>query len=351
MGIQQRWIYIAATIVAGSSFIVSALVCSAILWSPKTRTIGFNLYLVALILPDVIVNLTDLIIRCIGLSEDKTMVMISYFGCVFNTSIHTYYILTNVWTSALICKEVHQLLVKSNNAKKFILSPRTVIKRVLILNCFLILGVLAMYAIVPLFGIKIGKALCLYIWQEGTFLFLIILSCFTINLPIIYILYIAVDVYRKNLLPTTDQSRFIATFFIRTSILTTIFTVVVSLLIIIVGDETNHLFDFTKSGQGLIIAGFSMMKPDIRRSVLHFVSCGMLSMPEERVSGSILISFNTLTETNHRLSNLNFSPSDIIEENIDSADMNDGKPRTIDTKENSFDLTIESNSTEVQLDI
>ena len=348
MGIQQRWLYIAATILAGLSFIFCALVCSAILWSPKTRTIDFNLYLVALILPDVIVNLTDFIIRCIGLSEDKTMVMISFFGCVFNSCINTYYILTNIWTSALICSEVHQLLVKSNNAKRFIQSePRKVLKRASILNVSLILFVLVIYVMMPQFGINIGKATCLHVWHKRTFLFLIVFSCFTLKLPIIYICYITIDVYRNKLLPTTDQSRFIATFFIRTAILTTIFTLVVTLLIIIGGEETNNVFDFTKSGQGLIIAGFSMMKPDIRRSVLHFVSCGVVRMSEQRDSGTIYMSSNILKEPQPGLSDSKFLTLEAIEESINNPRIDHGKPRTIENKTKSTQTKQEVQSIEV----
>jgi len=93
-----------------------------------------------------------------------------------------------------------------------------------------------------------------------------------------------------------------------------------------------------------------MMKPDIRRSVLSFVSCGLSTMPELRVSGSILISSNILKESNPRISNLNFLP-DIIEENINGADTKDGTLRTIATNGDSFNTTIESNSIRAQLDV
>ncbi len=66
---------------------------------------------------------------------------------------------------------------------------------------------------------------------------------------------------------------------------------------------------------------------------------GVPSMPKLRFSRSILISSNITKESNPRLSTLNVLPSDIIEENMDGAEVYDGKPRTITNKENSFDTT------------
>ena len=226
----------------------------------------------------VVVNLVTLILNIVELSLNDYLDSFSHAGCVFLASVHGYYIFTNLWTSALICHEVYWLLKKSSKAIRFKpTKSKIVILRVAILHFSAIVGGLIIYLILPLVGINITRCLGTESEQlsELSFVVLSILIILTIFPVLLYICYMTVDVYRSNLLPPKGKSRFVATFFIRTAILTTIFTLALAATVSIGKRIPSKFFDFLRSGQGIVIAGMSLMKPDVRKTTLYFVTCGM----------------------------------------------------------------------------
>ena len=276
MDIDHKILFIVGTILAGSSLIICTSICSAIIFSRRTRGRSFNLYLAALLIPDVVVNSVSLIINIVELSLNDYMDSFSHAGCVFLASVHGYYIFTNLWTSALICHEVYWLLKKSSKAIRFKpTKSKIVILRVAILHFSAIVGGLIIYLILPLVGIDITSDPCLGTESKGSFVFVIVLIILTIFPVLLYICYMTVDVYRSNLVPPTGKSRFVATFFIRTAILTIIFTLALAATVSIGKRIPSKFFDFLRSGQGIVIAGMSLMKPDVRKTTLYFVTCGM----------------------------------------------------------------------------
>lgn len=283
MSLETQYLYTIGTVLSGLCFIICTLICSAIIFSRKTRRKSFNLYVVALIVPDIIVNLVSLVVNIIELSEDEHVESLSHGTCVFIASVSGYYIYTNLWTSALICYEVYWLLKKSSSAERYKPTEvKVVLLRVVALHVSAVLGAVIIYVLLPLVGIDITENPCLGTQQEETFIITMILVLITILPPLLYICYVTVDVYKRNLLPPAGKSRFVATFFIRTVLLTIIFTLALASTLTLRKRAASKAFDFLRSGQGIVIAGMSLMKPDIQKTTLHFVTCGMF---REKVSG------------------------------------------------------------------
>ena len=278
MGTIDKTLYILSMILSASSLILCTLVCVSILSCPKSRSRGFNTYLIFLLLPDIFLNLNTIIIYAIELSEDKFLAMISFEACAYAMIIYGNYLFCNMWTSALICYEVHQLLFNSYNAVRYEPSkPLTVIKRVSILQFLGFSFSSIPFLILPLFGIRTSENSCLGIRTKETEIVLYFYVCgVTTVLPFSYICYVSSDIYRKKLLPPTGNSRFLATFFCRTTIITTILTIIIMITLLVRTDGTTTMFLFCICGQGFIISGLSITKPDIRRAFSNFISCGTI---------------------------------------------------------------------------
>ncbi len=284
MSFLPREIYIPSAVLSGLSLTLCAILCCAIILSPKSRSKGFNIYLVFLLLPDVLLNLYGFVTFIIELSDDKYLVMISYKACVVHGCIFIYYTFANMWTSALICYEVHQLLVNSHNAVRFQASkPLTVIKRATIINISAVLCSVMMFIVLPEFGINSGLSYCWALFTRET---RIVLYFFVVGLstaiPLLYLLYITFDVYWRKLLPPTGKSRFVATFFLRTTTMCAILTIMIILALVMETDSAANVLIITVSGQGLVVGGLSILKPDVQKTVWRMLTCQKAEQNDER---------------------------------------------------------------------
>ena len=275
MSLLEKGTYVPAAILSGVSFILCSVLCSAILLSPKSRSKGFNIYLVFLLLPDIFLNLNTFIIYTIELSEDKFLVMLSFEACVYQASIYIYFLFCNMWTSALICHEVHQLLVKSYRAERFTPSkPLTVIKRTSVIHIFAVLCVLIIYVILPKFDIDSRQDFCMeYVTRKTDIVIYFFVIGMTTCIPLLYLFYVTFDVYWRKLLPPAGKSRFVATFFLRTTFVCTMLTILVIFSLVIREENTWRILIIGISGQGAVVAGLSIMKPDVRKTVWLMLTC------------------------------------------------------------------------------
>ena len=265
--------YICVVVIISFSLIACILVCLATLWTPKMRSKGFNVYLAAILLPDIILNISAFIIYCIQFAEDKYIEEVSLNGCAFIVMIYGYYIFCNMWTSALICHEVHMLLVKSYRAERFTPStPLAVTKKVALVNFIACLAMITTYVIVPLFDIDTVRNACFGVETTETNISMSTIVIFSF-LPLVYICYVTFDVYWRKLLPPAGKSRFVASFFLRTAIISTILTVVVTIANFMRTDIAWNIALVIQHGQGLIVGGLSMMKPDVQKTIWQIVSC------------------------------------------------------------------------------
>ncbi len=70
------------------------------------------------------------------------------------------------------------------------------------------------------------------------------------------------DVYWRKLLPPTGESRFVATYFLSTTIMCAIRTVMVMFALVTETDDAANVLVITVSGQSLVVGGLSIMKPE-----------------------------------------------------------------------------------------
>ena len=296
----QYWI--PATILSGLSLIMCILVGASILSCPKLRSKGFNIFLVFLLLPDVILNLHSLIIYSIELSEDKYLEMISFKGCVYVMCIYGYYLFANMWTSVLICYEVHQLLVNSRNTRRYIpLQTKTAIKRASIPHFLGFLFVFFFFLILPVFGVHTDQNSCWDIRTRETDIVLFIFVCgLNMVIPFFYISYVTLDVYWRNLLPSMGNNRFIASFFLRTTIISAIITAITISATLVRTPHSWKAFIVSINLQGLVVGGLSLMKADVRRAFFSFTTCGIVKEHRNNtfntsIDSSIAITTNVTT--------------------------------------------------------
>ncbi len=201
--------------------------------------------------------------------------MISFNCCVYLNSLYGYYLFVNMWTSAAICYEVHQLLLRSHNAiRSTPLEPKTVIKRASIPHFFGILCVSVRGLILPQFGFHTGQNSCMGIRTTRTDIALFIFIGFIMAIPFLYICWITFDVHWRKLLPPEGKSRYLATFFLRTTIICALITVVTILGLSMRAEPSRILFIFSVSVQGLVVSGLSLLKPDLRKAFFSLICCG-----------------------------------------------------------------------------
>ena len=255
------------------SLTMCLIVSSAAIWTPKMRSRGFNLYLLGLLFPDFIMNLTVLIISFIELAEDKKIETMSLDACAFGMAMITYNYAVNIWISALICNKVHRILVNSHNAVRSVREdPKKIIKKIIFVNFIACIMSILVYVIAPQFGVNSHENACLNLRTRDSDLFFVIYSIFT-YFPILYVCYVTFDVYWRKLLPPPGTSRFIATFFLRTAIVSTIMSTAASVATWHRDETTFKAFQFVVHAQGLIVGAMSMMKPDILKTVSEMCYC------------------------------------------------------------------------------
>jgi hypothetical protein len=140
-----------------------------------------------------------------------------------------------------------------------------------------------------------------YDQQSTVFFWLLFMPCF-VGLPTIYIVYVLVRVWRKQFMPTKGKQRNLAIYFFRLIVVFFVMWVPSLFLMFIspsfssswvgfIGGCWSHL-------QGAVSAFVSIMKHDIGKSFVEFVSCGKHTLKTSGRSsvgeGQVLINFKSL---------------------------------------------------------
>jgi hypothetical protein len=127
------------------------------------------------------------------------------------------------------------------------------------------------------------------------------MPCF-VGLPTIYIVYVLVRVWRKQLMPTKGKQRNLAIYFFRLIVVFFVMWVPSLFLMFISPSFTSSWVGFIGGCwshlQGAVSAFISIMKHDIGKSFVEFVSCGKHTLKTSGRSsvgeGQVLINFKSL---------------------------------------------------------
>lgn len=189
--------------------------------SKKTRNISFNLYLIFLVIPDVLINAAYGIVKVSlacndGIYKSRgycTMALLSYF----------FYFFCNLPLNAVVAYEIHTLLIRhSKRMRMQPLSLRKVYTQILVVYLFACL--MTVRFTLGLFGVPWSPT---YIVNEdtcATTLGSTILTtpvCFVIFwsvilVPTIYVVYVRSSIWYRNLIPdVSDHMKSITYYFMR----------------------------------------------------------------------------------------------------------------------------------------
>lgn len=242
-------------------------ICS-IVSDKRTRIQGYNLYLVFLAIPDALANLFILVRNSLTISGAPVSPTVH----IFLASVEYFYAAANMWLNGLIVGQIHHVLRKSN---KFVKIPPPSVSHV----CKQSAGIYVFAS--GWFG------WAFFLYYRGLVLFpldqvvniWIVTRVFMVAPPLCYVIYVCVHVWRRKLLPRSGRTRVLSLYFLRVVIVFLVTWVPYFIIYEIAWNVTHsrwmvHISYYLGSVQGLMSVVVALSKPDIKRAVFQFVSCG-----------------------------------------------------------------------------
>mmetsp|Transcript_30683 Transcript_30683/g.53028 ORF Transcript_30683/g.53028 Transcript_30683/m.53028 type:complete len:391 (+) Transcript_30683:1-1173(+) len=257
--------------------ILSFIVFLGILSSKRTCHQPFNLYLVYLMIPDFVFSL------CCSVTCLLNAISGSYWShwmCSFQQFYAVFGIGANAWLNGVVAYQLHRMMKDSKAIRRFrppTLSEVTKNALTVYLWClFLASWGLHGTSSFPYYtGLRSGVA-CLpsEIDQASTIMLWAVFFPLFVGLPLMYVVWVSFDVYYHKLMPPTGQGRLLTIYFGRIELVFIVMWIpslvlmflVANIRLGVIGGTWSHL-------QGAVSALVSLLKPDIREAVKHFVTC------------------------------------------------------------------------------
>ena len=255
-----------------------SIVCLSVLCSSKARGRSFNLYLVFLTFPDIFFS-----VAC-GVTCALNAAAGQYYSekmCSFQAWYVSFAFTANAWLNAVTTRQVHDMLRRSHKRQRY--QPPTrwrVVQHSLVVYVYS-----AFIASLSLFGTDVHKhylatgLACLPLEhnKQSTLFFWLCYFWLLVGIPLCYVIYVWIDVRRKNMIPRKDgRTRSVAFFFLRlTGVfilmwLPTIIAIYIiagsSIYLAFLGGTWSHL-------QPAVSIGVSLLKGDIREATVEFLTC------------------------------------------------------------------------------
>ena len=263
-------------IVSGIVLVCLLILILGLLKSRQCRTQPFNIYIIGIEFADIIMNLTFVIISIwywLTSTQEALDQTTPLFWKITKTTI-VFSTTANMWCNGVVGYQVYRLLKNSHQARR-VNAPT--IRRVLIeLTCVYIfaggLAGLFVYAGNQQDSLVLDSDNSTVInGASGAVLYMTI---FGPILPLLYISYVCIQIYRNNLLPITGRTRTIAIYFAR--IVLVFFVFYLPGTIFFVSGLASSEVGWLRNIGTLIFAlqgGFSfwvaLKKPDVHHAVLE----------------------------------------------------------------------------------
>lgn len=266
---------------------VTILVVFLAILSSPIRKKTFNVYLLCLMVPDMLFSA----LCCFTcLNNYRLGYYSSAYMCEFQAFYSVFSIASNGWLNAVICKQVHNMLVCVKTKNTYYPPPPR-----------LVLGHAALVYLWALFvaswhligvalenvGIQfwpheaalISGAACLPmdVDTESTIFFYCVFFPALLGIPLAYTFYLMIDIWRNDLLPPRGKRRQLTVFFLRLIMVFLLMWVPAILLIYIAGQVLGPWSKWFGGSwchlQGAVSAAASLYKPDVFQAVVNFVTC------------------------------------------------------------------------------
>lgn len=253
---------------ASISLTLGLILTLGILSSKTARKRSYNVYLLGVALPDLILNCFAIVLGSRSLRELNVSCPATQW------TIH-FYAAANTWVNGLIARQVFVLL-KNSKRRKRTSSPR--LRRV-----FIEMSGVALFAIAA--GVWAVFAICRGIFDFVTnprtaALVTSLTLFFIVGPPFLYLMYVCFRVWKDSLFPRhNSRTRTLALFFARIVICFVVFWVPAVLLFSLEKHSTSsngsmhYAGWYLQSVQGIVSTIICLLKPDVKSAVVSFVTC------------------------------------------------------------------------------
>lgn len=261
--------------------VLTTLILIPLLLSAKARKNPFNVYLIFLMIPDMLVAW---ICGFTCLSNALAGHFTTPFMCRFQSFYMIAAIGSNSWLNFLIARRLYKMLDAARQFQRYPMPTNTqVVKEAVCVYVYSLF--LATLGILPPVWwwphrtrLTIGAA-CIpmdYSYASTAF-FYIVFFPLLFGIPLAYVCWAAYKIYQHNMLPPSGRRRILTIYFFRLAAVFVVMWLPGLLLLFVMsawippwvqwsGGAWSHL-------QGLVSALLSLLKPDIWKAVLEFWCC------------------------------------------------------------------------------
>lgn len=279
-------------LISALAFICALALCVGILRNQNTREKAQNIYLIGLMIPDLLVDLSQLLETICGLSGIP-------YPRVLEMPVFEFYFHANIWLNLVIAYRIFEILKATKQCRRIVApTVKSVLKEI---------GIV--YTITILWGIVRGIEAARLVKLHGMNDYLIY---FTIGSAFIYLSYISYTVHFEKLLQLNTHTRVMAIFFFR--VIASFWCVWVPCLILYLIDElskdpSTHIRYFViylVSFQAIATFSVAMTKQDVRKAVLACASDNteLTHYDENRLSSLEHRSLRSMSSSNLRASSM-----------------------------------------------
>ena len=275
-----RYWYSWSAIALASGIFILTIFLSLIMASPKVRRQSFNLYLLYLMIPDfsfsLLCGITCLMNAIHGSYWSHWMCNFQQWYCVWGIG-------SNCWINAIITWELHKLLKCCQQTKRYTIPPpqRVTCQALTVYLCCAFLGTWGLFERehFPYHALQSSGLACIPVEtdQASSLFFWLVFFPIYSGIPVVYVIYVTVDIWRRRLLPPAGKRRLLALYFGRIVVvflvmwgpfflLNFVFALWMPTWVMFFGGIFSHL-------QGPASAGVSLLKPDIYVAVQDLLHC------------------------------------------------------------------------------
>lgn len=205
----------------------------------------------------------------------------SHWMCNFQQFYVVFGFCANIWLNSVVCYQLHTMLAHSNGRRRYkIPTPRQVTGHamaVYIWAMFLASWGIYETAKFPFHSGAVSGLGCLPVETDeaSTIFFWLVFFPLFAGIPLVYVMWASLDVYRRNLLPPQGKRRLLSIYYSRLVVVFVVmwlpsiilgFVLPIKPAYFFGGGAWSHL-------QGGVSAGVALMKPDIKHAVQRFITC------------------------------------------------------------------------------
>ena len=285
--IKMWWSSGAVATIAGI-FIIFLI--TAILSSKETRRLSFNMYLIGLMIPDLILSIPCSVVCLMSAVMGR---YVSYSVCMFQSWFVIFGIAGSAWMNLTIARELHKMLRLGKRCIRY--KPPTI--RTVYLQ---ILAVIVWSAVVAFLGIIMPDAFphhtgshkgffCApieYDTASTIFFFTVFFPCLA-GIPFLYIGYVCIDVFVVNkLMPGKGRRRLFTSYLMRIILVFFVWwlpTIVFCFIYPQLPSWVSIFFAVWSHFQGIASSAMMLLKPDITEAARRLIFCKTCFHPKKQL--------------------------------------------------------------------